>query len=144
MSVAPDVDLVASIRAHLGASTSAPPDVAAFHLARVRVLFVALADEVRSLEHVLIAREQAMLARAEVRQGLEARSEAPTESGAGTTQREPVEGEPGYGCAVCHKFMRGATQVAGLGMVHEACAPKGYFGAPRRGRTTAREAKVTP
>ena len=81
MSVAPDVDLVASIRAHLGASTSAPPGVAALHLARARVLFVALADEVRSLEHVLTARGSATLARAEVRQGLEARDEVPTESG---------------------------------------------------------------
>jgi hypothetical protein len=58
------VDLLASVRAHLAAATTAAPDLALLHLARARALFVQLGDEVRAVESMLVMREREAVARA--------------------------------------------------------------------------------
>jgi hypothetical protein len=58
MSAAP-IDLLGAARAHLGAATSAPEPACSLHLARARTLYEQAADELRSIEHALVARERA-------------------------------------------------------------------------------------
>lgn len=61
---APDVDLLAAVRAHLGAASHLDGELAAFHLAHARLAFDRAREELRSLEYALIARERAMVAHA--------------------------------------------------------------------------------
>lgn len=53
-----DYDIIAALRAHVGASSKTSGQVAAFHLAQARLLYERALEELRGLEHVLIARER--------------------------------------------------------------------------------------